>query len=662
MVVILLLSFGWNSATAADDLKVLDNEAPRLLYRYLYYEAKAQYDARRHELVAALATKEATARRRERLHQDFLRLLGPLPEKTRLNARVVGHVDRDDYRIEKVIYESRPNHHVTANLYLPTKGKPPYPGVLLACGHSDNGKAYESYQAASVLHAKHGLVTLCFDPICQGERHQLLDAPLHGTSTHTLLNVGALLVGRSTVWYEAVDGLRSIDYLLSRPEVDRSKPIGLTGTSGGGTQTTFLMALDPRVGPAAPSCYLMTRLRKFMDIGPADGCQWLPGEGAAHIDHFDYVTMRADRPTLVLAANRDFFDIAATRAGADETRRVFAALEMDERFDMFESDDQHGFHKAHREACVRWMRRWMLDDHAPISEDYRFWPQEDKTLQVTKTGQVLKDNDDELSVTDFNLRRANELAADRRQFWSSGSEVARASSVRRLLGIDRHRLPRKTEEVAVVEGQGYQIETVKLLRESDVPLPAAIFKSHDGDPRRPVTLYVDGRGKSADAGSGGAIETLTKTGRIVMAVDLRGYGETKDHGDRGKYFNEEERVAALSMHIGRPLLGQRVQDIKDCLDYLGRRDDVDSAEIELVAIGLAGPVGLHAAYLDKRIARVRLRDSIRSWVDDVVAAPLRPHLMGHVVPHALETYDLTDLARALGDKVSVQSEVRTSAR
>ena len=278
----------------------------RLLYRKLFYDAKRLTHARRDELERSLHSTEAAERRRQRLKQAYADLLGPLPEKSPLKAQVTGQIERKGYRIEKILYESQPGHHVTANLYLPTTGEPPYPGVLLACGHSENGKAYPAYQATAALMAKNGLATLCYDPISQGERIQLPGAPQYGTTTHTLLDLGALLVGRSTVWYELVDGMRSLDYLRSRAEVDPEKPIGLTGTSGGGTQTTFLMAADPRIGPAAPSCYLMTRLRKFETVGPADGCQWLPGEGARRIDHFDYCVMRADKPTLVLAARDDF--------------------------------------------------------------------------------------------------------------------------------------------------------------------------------------------------------------------------------------------------------------------------------------------------------------------------------------------------------------------
>src|SRR5262249_38330953 len=153
----------------------------------------------RRRAVAAIKTPEDIARRQRELRGFFLRSLGDRPQRTPLNPRVVGTLPRDGYRVEKVIFESRPAHHVTANLYLP-EGRPPLPGVLVPCGHSDNGKAYEGYQRACILLAKNGMAVLCYDPIGQGERYQRLDPAgqpvVRGTTEHTMAGIGAILVGR----------------------------------------------------------------------------------------------------------------------------------------------------------------------------------------------------------------------------------------------------------------------------------------------------------------------------------------------------------------------------------------------------------------------------------------------------------------------------------
>ena len=266
---------------ADDDWNILPRGSDLLLYESLLEQSSKRYAKRAREIEATLLSPETARERGEQLLENYRQIVGELPqEKTPLNAKVTGLINFVGYRVEKVIFESRPNHHVTAALYVPTTGPGPFPGVVMACGHAATGKGSDLYQKACALLALNGFTVLNYDPISQGERHQMLNAPRHGTTTHCLLNAGSVLVGRSVVGYEVWDGIRSIDYLLSRDEVDKSKPVGMTGNSGGGTQTTFLMALDNRIGPAAPSCYTMGKQRKYETIGPADGCQHLPNEVA----------------------------------------------------------------------------------------------------------------------------------------------------------------------------------------------------------------------------------------------------------------------------------------------------------------------------------------------------------------------------------------------
>ncbi|MBI3856622.1 MAG: metalloendopeptidase, partial [Planctomycetes bacterium] len=175
-----------------------EDQPRKMLYSWLQGECGKQFDARR-KAVAALKTPEDVTKRQELLRAKFIEALGGFPEKTPLNAKVVGTVKGDGFRVEKVIYESRPGHHVTAVLYLP-EGKGPFPGVLVPCGHSDKGKAEEAYQRISLLLVKNGLAVLCYDPIGQGERMQLLNAEgkpaIKGNTTeHTMAGIGALLVG-----------------------------------------------------------------------------------------------------------------------------------------------------------------------------------------------------------------------------------------------------------------------------------------------------------------------------------------------------------------------------------------------------------------------------------------------------------------------------------
>jgi len=636
-------------------LNVLTHATPHtLLHDYLLQQAKIHFDARRRAVATALASPQALAARQKRLRQDYASLLGPMGDKTPLKPKITGTIVCDGYRIEKLSYQSRPNHHVTANLYLPTKSKDPFPGVLVPCGHSNIGKACEAYQAVCILLARNGFAALIVDPISQGERYQFLKsdgkpATRGGTTDHTLLDVGAKLLGSGVVAYEAWDNIRALDYLASRPEVD-PKRLGCTGNSGGGTQTTFLMALDPRIAVAAPSCYLMTREKLFTTIGAQDGCQHLPNEVALGIEHADYITMRAPKPTLILAATQDFFDIAATRTAFAEAKRVYTALGHPDRVDMFEFNDTHGFSTPRRQAAVRWMRRWLCSDNTPVIEP-KFTLQTPDALRVTPTGQVHSHWKDDLTVADIQARRARDLAPARAAFWKDNDAQTCLAEVRRLIALPPRRPKVSVKKIATLTRTACTVDTLIIRHDRGIPLPALLFTPDKPSTRRGATLYIDGSGKNRAAAPGGPVSKLVAAGRIVLAVDLRGFGETTDdpRKNASKHFNTEHRNAVTAIQLARPLLGQRVEDTLASLDVLLALPAVNPKDVSLIAVGQAGPVGLHAAALDTRFTDVTVQHSITTWLD-VIDAPLGRNHLTHVVPAALTRYDLTDLTHTIAPR------------
>ncbi|MFH1717258.1 MAG: acetylxylan esterase, partial [Planctomycetota bacterium] len=299
VAVFVCLSLALGSAWADENLRVLpeniDGTKPgEMMSRYVRGLAQEHFDNWKLQYEQR-TTPEQIAEYQKRLHEQFIEAIGGLPERTPLNPQVTGVVQREGYRVEKVIFESLPRHYVTALLFLPSgqESNPPYPGVLVPCGHSSNGKAHDAYQTMGALLALTGMAALVFDPIDQGERSQLLSAlpRLAGTRAHTMLGVSSILLGRNTASFEIWDGMRAIDYLQSRPEVDPAR-IGCTGNSGGGTQTSYLMALDERIVAAAPSCYITGFERLLDTIGPQDAEQNIYGQIAFGRDHADYLMMR----------------------------------------------------------------------------------------------------------------------------------------------------------------------------------------------------------------------------------------------------------------------------------------------------------------------------------------------------------------------------------
>jgi cephalosporin-C deacetylase-like acetyl esterase len=511
---------------AADDLTVLDAaNSKKMLYEFLLKQADEHFRAR-DQVVAALATPEQIVERQKELKARFIAALGGFPERTPLNPQVVGREQRDGYRIEKVIYESQPQHHVTAVLFLPD-AKPPFPGVLLPCGHSANGKAEAAYQRACISMAKNGLAVLCYDPIGQGERIQLLNpegkpAIPGSTSEHSMVGVGALLVGSSTATYRIWDGIRSLDYLASRPEVDPQR-LGCTGNSGGGTLTAYLMALDDRIAAAAPSCYITSLERLFATIGPQDAEQNITGQVAFGMNHADYLTLRAPRPTLVCVATQDFFDIQGAWTTFREAKRLYGVLGHGERVDLFEFNDKHGYSLPRRQAAMRWMRRWLLkQDDAPFEQDFPVF--KDEELQCTRTGQVIEDLKGR-SAFDLNAAREQELNGERAKFQKEHSPAAVLKEVRKLIALELPVPAAKVTEAGAVERPGYRIRKLVFATEPGIQVPGLLWEPQEA-PRGPLVVYLHGRGKGAEAAPGGTLESLAKAGRRVLALDLRGMGET----------------------------------------------------------------------------------------------------------------------------------------
>ncbi len=637
----------------------VDGVAPKeMMHAYLMQRAQVAFD-RREEEYEKIKTPEQVVAYQTRLRQFFVAALGGFPERTPLNAKVVAKQAFDGYRIEKVIYESQPQHYVTAVLYLPLS-EPPYPGVLVPCGHSDNGKGAEPYQRVSILLAKNGLAALCYDPIDQGERAQLLDEkgkPLApGTLGHSLLNAGSLLLGRSTATYRIWDGMRSLDYLESRPEID-PKRLGCTGNSGGGTLTSYLMALDSRIQVAAPSCYLTTLRRVQETIGSQDGEQNIHAQIAQGMDHADYVLMRAPKPTLLCAATHDFFPIDGTWQSFREAKRLYSRLGFAERVDLVEADAKHGFSMELRVGAVRWMRRWLLNTDDAITEaDFPIL--EDPDIQVTPDGQVMR-LPGARSVYDLNRDEEARLAEARARFWQQTEKARALEEVRRLAAIRAaSELPDLAwDKLGTIARDGYRIDKLVLKSEPGVWLAALAFVPEK--PNGEATLYLHGDGKQADAAPGGPIEQLTRQGQVVLAVDLRGVGETQGGGaDHGfsKYLGRDWSDAVLADMLATSYLAMRAEDTLQCVQFLVKYPaDFKVHKVHLVAVGNLIPAALHAAALEaERFATVRLRGGVPSW-REVIRSPLTPHPLANIVHGALRVYDLPDLAATLPkEKLTVE--------
>lgn len=663
MVASLGLMFG-SVALAEEDLHVLpekiDGAAPSdMMHHYLLGLAEHHFENwKRH--FEQRKTSEQIAEYQSQLREKFIEALDGLPERTPLNPKITGTISRDGYRIEKVIFESQPKHYVTGILFLPdaTKHKPPYPGILVPCGHSFNGKASNAYQTMGALLALNGMVGFVFDPIDQGERGQLLSQwpKLAGTRAHTMLGVGSILLGRNTARFEVWDGMRAIDYLQSRPEVD-PKRIGCTGNSGGGTQTSYLMALDKRIIAAAPSCYITSLERLLNTIGPQDAEQNIYGQIAFGMDHADYLMMRAPTPILICAATEDFFDITGTWDSFRYAKRLYSRMGYAERIGLLENDAGHNYNEIQRQGVVRWMARWLLKKDEPITEPDIKLLSEDE-IKCTPGGQVML-LDGARSTYDLNRDYEKDLANRRKKLWATKNHADLMEKVRQLAGIRKPvDLPKpEVVRISTVERDGYQIKKMILKPEAGIALPALMFipgtSSNRQAPGQGTVLYIHEKGKDVDAAPGGPIEKLVKAGRYVMAVDLRGTGETQSDEKRKicEATGVDWKDVFMAYLLGRSYVGMRAEDVLVCARFLSQEH---AGPVNLIAIGNVGVPALHAAALESDLlGSVKLVRTLSSW-SNVIESGCSFNQQVNTVHGALTTYDLPNLAGLLGDKQTVE--------
>ncbi|MHC4533034.1 MAG: alpha/beta hydrolase family protein [Planctomycetota bacterium] len=659
-IVVVCLSLVINSVIFADDnLQVLPEtvngvKPVDMMKHYLTSQAQKEFDRWKADYEQRKSPEQITEYQKS-LRSKFLEAIGPFPRRTPLKARITGEMHRDGYKVEKIIFESQPKHYVSALLFLPNsrKHKAPYPGVLVPCGHSRNGKASEAYQTMGALLALNGMAAMVFDPIDQGERNQLLSQlpQLQGTRAHTMVGVGSILLGRNTAWFEIWDSMRGIDYLQSRPEID-SRRIGCTGNSGGGTQTSHLMSLDSRIVAAAPSCYITSFERLLSTIGPQDAEQNIYGQIAFGMDHADYIMMRAPKPTLICAATNDFFDIQGVWNSFRYAKRLYTRMGFAERIDLMENDATHNYNKLQRQSVVRWMARWLLNKDEPITEpEIKLLSEEE--IKCSPTGQVMN-LAGARSTYDLNRDYEKKLSKQRQRLWTRSSHDKLLNQIRTITGIRRLKeLPEpKVEVLGVIERDGYFIKKVVLKSEEGIYLPALMFSPKQGRSKGMV-LYINAKGKNVDARPGGPIEKLVKSGRTVLSVDLRGTGETgkTSGGTLSKATGFDWKNGFTAYLLGRSYVGMRGEDILTCGRFLKEQKN---GPVDLVTVGHVSVPALHAAALEPDMfGSVKLIRGLICW-SDVIESGISVNQFVNTVHGALKLYDLPNLAETLGDKLKIE--------
>ncbi|MDO4569479.1 MAG: hypothetical protein Q4D38_03745 [Planctomycetia bacterium] len=594
-----------------------------------------------------------------RLKRRFVENIGGFPERTPLNPRITGRIEMDGFLMEKVLFESQPGLFVTGIMYLPDESKYPKPwsGVLISCGHSHNGKGYENYQRVAALHAINGMAAFLVDPIDQGERFQLIDPvakkPLASSvHAHNLIGVGSILLGRNTARFEIWDLIRALDYLQTRDDI-RHDNLGAAGLSGGGTQTAYLMALDDRVSVAASCCYLCSLHGLMKKNDPQDAEQNIFAQTEFGMDHADYCMMRAPKPTLIGTATKDFFPIEMTWEGFRYSKRLFQRLGFGENIDLAETDNKHGYDKTLREATVRFMLRFLEKrEHAIFEPEDAKLTVSDKEILVTPEGFTLLEPGAR-STYDLNRDYAVELAKGRKAIDAqTQTEIRRLARIRPAADMPEAGVVSQRDETIA---NGVRIQKLVYQSEPGIYLPAVRFFPEEGSSEasevsaaRDCVLYINDRGKTSAFEED--ILPLLERGVSVLAVDLRGWGETQQVGHKyynPRYLGSDGKDFYTAYNLGKSYVGFRTEDIFALAKLLRE----SGARVELFGVSEGCIPVLHAAVLEPDLfERVTLKECLISWTDTVENGGYSNTPLTSVVHGALVVYDLPEMRAFLEQK------------
>lgn len=621
----------------------------------------------RKALLTKIQSRDAIATRAAAVRDRVWQILGGRPAETPLNARIVGTISRDGYRIEKLIFESLPEVYVTAHLYLPTTGKAPYPAILAPLGHTSDGKNYRNYQYCYQNLARKGYVVLAYDPFGQGERRQYLtpgtsEPRLGVTAEHNQAGRPMLLLGTGLARYRVWDAMRSIDYLLSRPEIDGHR-IGCTGHSGGATVTMYLMALEPRIQAAVTveGNYENVAGPYFDPPGAiADAEQNMAGSLNHGIDRGDLLTAFAPKPFLLCYTVHDEGQTyspgyqEAIAQNYAELERIYGILGVQERLGIRAGHLPHELDFYSRRALYGWFNRWLGDANAGVDEA-SFDAAPASMLDCTPTGQVLTslggrslvqvNRDRVKEVLPPGLLMAGDIAAAR-----SGISDKLAG----LLALPSRRSPLRAGRLSADDGAGLHTEEFQIEPEPGIRVVGWFVKTEAGAARRPVVLYISESDVNDVVAEPTPFRAVLNQGYAVASINLRGMGlSTPAMPGGGPIFYRgmklSERFAWTNLVLGKPAIGQRVWDILRTLDYLAERSDIDDSRIRILGRGSAGVAGGLATVLDPRVCSLLLTRAIPSW-ESIIEAEDYTVSLDWFVPGILQNFDLPDLLASVAPR------------
>ncbi|NOU96809.1 hypothetical protein GC093_26835 [Paenibacillus sp. LMG 31456] len=641
------------------------SQLPRWVYELAMQAAKKGEQAR-----STIKDIKALKQRQQEIREGIESCIGGMPSSsTPMNPVITGTVIGNGFRVEKIIFEPRPQVYATGNLYLPDGMSEPRGAVLLLCGHREQAKHCDEYQTACHYLVNSGLIVMSLDPLGQGERFGFYDpatkeAPMTSVTEHENVGRQCMPVGDSLARYMLHDAVRAIDYLCTRPEVDPLK-IGVTGHSGGGTQTALVMMYDQRIAAAAPGGFIMNRPYFLMTGKAQDAEQKWAGFSALGFDHEDILLAMAPRAVRVLATTYDSVPIEAPRHNVSVNRRFWEMYGQGDALDIFEDENVHRFSVPLARAAAEFFAKHLLGcTEAPKvkDSDIKLIPAEQ--LKCTISGQVVGEYPDAKNTHRENIDRLVEYEQLRKGLPEAERKSKAIEWLRsRVIGN------RQECELNPRPSGGGEINDLWIIRNIWWSQPGLLnhclqfVDSKLWGQKLPVTIAVWDGGSSQLEVHSKWIEKTCAAGRIAMVLNPTGIGPLLPHLNSPtdkpfKRFGIMDRHTDELMWLDDSMAAVRTYDVLRAIELASTLKTIDASDIKLYGSGRYGIYAELAALLDDRVKHIQLENRMNS-IGEWIREPFYDETdsLSFIIPGMLRYMDIPDADKWLAEKGKIHETI-----
>ncbi len=518
-------------------------------------------------------------------------------ERTPLHVKVTGTVQQEGYHIEKLYYESLPGLYVRANLYIPDHKQEKVPAILYVCGHSPTQKAH--YQAHPAKFARLGFVCLIIETIQFGEVY----GEHHGCYAKGWFNWYSR--GYNPAGVEVWNAIRGIDLLTSRPEVDPEK-LGVTGISGGGSQSFYIAAADPRIKAVAPVCGAST-LKAQITSRTVDGhCDCMVPINTYRQDFMDIGALIAPRPLLICQADRDGLNvIESVRELYHKIEDIYKLYDAGDRIGLVETPGGHSYHKISREKIFSFFMLHLMGKQVT--------PEEAGDIDTSESSQLSEDvlrvytdgppADDRTTTIQDSFVKLHSVppVSNEAELLAYRDSVKKFLKMRTFGAFPKEKSAFKPElEFRTLDGGRYGEEIFSFVPEAGWRLKVDIHWAHKPDSVNPLLIVL--RNYDDERWEAEAFASAISQGRNIALFETRGVGEF------GWTPDLQWHVRRASAWTGRTIASMQVYDLMRCMEFCRTLPGVDPAKVSIAARNEAGVVALYAALMDGRCEALILKN------------------------------------------------------